>query len=1229
MGISEQERVFFSSLKTQEVKAYREWAFPKVVGDRAHDPSFTLQNTQQWIQMAAFKLFQRVGRVTAPKDTSNSPVEDALLGDLEAYQQFLLPSGLRNHKFFDLENAEIWALVRPFDAFLREKRVEKRVDASSSDSDMVIIDDDSPPPTPKKIKEEPTPDEFAYGLGSGNKDDPFIFDFNSSSSPLRNPQIDTRKRKRGPSTPVTSEYDASVTDSDYAPLSSPPRKRIISELGHQPGIKITRKTTVSGIKVIKELPKIWTVPRDGSAYLVDITETAEDSQTLNGKARSMDGLIRAHDHDSWRGSSGRSEGDCVVYAGIFGDNSVRARKATLYCNGINTCECFEMALLAQTQRYEPDEEAKLALWEHEKEDRITESVDPSRCLVRFYNILMSTACRKPDCKGVPVMKQRADYETVQGHKCFIGCSLWKLSEQWEHRYVTIPEEVNEAELRLALETGYLSSNLSLGERCSFTEHPRFGNPKYCYFSHVENGKIIRPAIIQHKCPTKLQIFVPVDSKIRKALVIFQEPHNHPVHHYEKATPYQLELLHQLNEAAGPAPVTARQLTQASSTRQLLDGQTFDNVLPGFVDDRCLRDTLKKLNKEKYPNGMNWEGLQAECLKESALPLEKRYIHTVVVRGSVRIAVTMFYEIIKNIHLVPYAAIDFTFKPVKGDTNRWDVAAFLEDIGRRVILSAVTGEALKMDVFHNCGKLLALILDGEAAQVQALGDVLLEMNDPEINGVTTKDPLEVILYILKTCIEHLKRNIEEIDNDVPRVELDRLKGFIGLETEADIQEWRHKCETSPWKAVRDWYAHKVVHPWFLPSLNPTLSKMPRTHWNVTPNHSNLMETAHAGRNIETGIGANPLSAILRCRAINASIVIQIRQAQKTGNLRNTNNTIFHREKRAMQRRTHLYISGSKRQSEIGRLKELRDEHEDLKAKKKASMDRQHEIDNRLLDLTQLPRHLGSPAVTQEISALTSERERGKEERREWEARNREVKAEMKPLQEQHRNAKLNGRRPLVDPSQSKNTISASDTENIAPLGTQQTDYGYGYGYGYGYESTHDTNDYYGSLNTAMQSYKHSPASTVHTVPTDGMNAAVRAPVASGMASNNADNFLQYELSANSSRHMPNDSIGPPATLPAPASIQCPHPVHSISQPTASPPIYHHTSLHTIHATAGRYTSYTASGSIVPPPNPPLSQYPPLNPPLPQYPMYTHPSNSSIPSPTSVSQLNANNDWMRWQ
>lgn len=64
--------------------------------------------------------------------------------------------------------------------------------------------------------------------------------------------------------------------------------------------------------------------------------------------------------------------------------------------------------------------------------------------------------------------------------------------------------------------------------------------------------------------------------------------------------------------------------------------------------------------------------------------------------------------------------------------------------------------------------------------------------------------KVFIYLSSSFSDDLitYRNIEEIHNDVPWVELDQLKGFVGLETEADIQEWCHKCETSAWKAVRD-------------------------------------------------------------------------------------------------------------------------------------------------------------------------------------------------------------------------------------------------------------------------------------------------------------------------------------------------------------------------------------------------------------------------------------------
>lgn len=61
---------------------------------------------------------------------------------------------------------------------------------------------------------------------------------------------------------------------------------------------------------------------------------------------------------------------------------------------------------------------------------------------------------------------------------------------------------------------------------------------------------------------------------------------------------------------------------------------------------------------------------------------------------------------------------------------------------------------------------------------------------------------------------------------------------------------------------DWYMQKIANPWILPSINKFLSGMRPNDWDITPVHSNLAETAHAGRNVETAVGVPLLTAILQ-------------------------------------------------------------------------------------------------------------------------------------------------------------------------------------------------------------------------------------------------------------------------------------------------------------------------------------------------------------------------------
>lgn len=61
-------------------------------------------------------------------------------------------------------------------------------------------------------------------------------------------------------------------------------------------------------------------------------------------------------------------------------------------------------------------------------------------------------------------------------------------------------------------------------------------------------------------------------------------------------------------------------------------------------------------------------------------------------------------------------------------------------------------------------------------------------------------------------------------------------------------------------LTDWYNQKLAHPWYLPSVNQYLSLMTNESWVLTPNHTNIVETAHAARNADTGIRRPLLAAI---------------------------------------------------------------------------------------------------------------------------------------------------------------------------------------------------------------------------------------------------------------------------------------------------------------------------------------------------------------------------------
>jgi hypothetical protein len=74
------------------------------------------------------------------------------------------------------------------------------------------------------------------------------------------------------------------------------------------------------------------------------------------------------------------------------------------------------------------------------------------------------------------------------------------------------------------------------------------------------------------------------------------------------------------------------------------------------------------------------------------------------------------------------------------------------------VESVTGRklnicALSRDFSHG---LLSILLDADAGQALGLGQFLLSQNNPDISGIFTEDPYEIITYILQTCFFHFAK-----------------------------------------------------------------------------------------------------------------------------------------------------------------------------------------------------------------------------------------------------------------------------------------------------------------------------------------------------------------------------------------------------------------------------------------------------------------------------------------
>ncbi|KAJ6613714.1 hypothetical protein B0H10DRAFT_1951234 [Mycena sp. CBHHK59/15] len=226
---------------------------------------------------------------------------------------------------------------------------------------------------------------------------------------------------------------------------------------------------------------------------------------------------------------------------------------------------------------------------------------------------------------------------------------------------------------------------------------------------------------------------------------------------------------------------------------------------------------------------------------------------------------------------------------------------------------------------------------------------------------------------------------------------------------------------------------MANPWILPSVNKFLSKISNNNWDITPNHSNLVETAHAGRNAETAIGVALLTGIMqfvfhanclsqfsvlnRAQERDNIIAGELNRLDQNGVMRHRFNRSAEREKLSAQRKVWNMRKTAARNDHITGYEELKAERENGLLENKASLEREGTLQAQvksLWDAIQLDKRRTD--LKEQLNEVRTEIEQEKSGRREWVLRRAELDRQINELRSGPlAGTRINGRHPTERPT----------------------------------------------------------------------------------------------------------------------------------------------------------------------------------------------------------------------
>ncbi|KAF7372385.1 hypothetical protein MVEN_00098900 [Mycena venus] len=455
---------------------------------------------------------------------------------------------------------------------------------------------------------------------------------------------------------------------------------VSSEVCHFPqAIKVSERTRVSHVERVTGLPSQFPIPREATAFLINVTNIPNlDPDTT------VDALLKDQDVHSWGGSTGsRSKVDAYIPGIFFGCADQKAliacRRAKHKCCGAYSCESLSSEF-TNIERRELDPNSRNRLVEAQLRTREIQDSTRTGQVLSFITSISDWRCGAVDsttnrvCRGgkaVPKKlaqrRRNKNYILVCSHRDMIQCPTG-------HRTLEIPDYIEEELFLKAANGEKIVKDEDQENECCKVYSARQGKKgkNVCPFNHIKEGRPFEAKVIHLACAAESLVFIPHEDKhpelARMCIVVpdHKRPHRHPVP--------------PTSEGLG---ATVAKVEKAPSTKEILGGLTPSLYHLGLMS----RDTKIKLinevrsepgNQTKHEN----QTIEAYIAEQKARPDEDRYIYVSEREGRTAIF-GIKHDIIKHIHKVRALDCDTTFKPVVGKTNLYEIDGWMAGINKGI------------------------------------------------------------------------------------------------------------------------------------------------------------------------------------------------------------------------------------------------------------------------------------------------------------------------------------------------------------------------------------------------------------------------------------------------------------------------------------------------------------------------------------------------------------------